>query len=663
MTPGGRRFRYSREGLAGPALRALTLILGLVLVPALPLPPLFADTIVLEGKLESTLHISKEMRWTVDRPLSRLTVELTMPANFSNRVLAQAVRNLQIDIVPKPAGIEDKRDNQGNVRKKITWYNLRTDPEVRLAFDARVEAGLAAMESGQAFPLKDLGPRERFYLKSTALVQSESREIKELCRELTQHATTEFQAVTAVFNYIADNIRYVYNPPKYDALSTLRDGSGNCTNAAHLSAAILRAAGIPARVVGGTTLDKQLKVPMDGIRSLVQTMGKGGHAWIEVYFPDLGWLSYDPKQSKQFTSTRHVKECHGLDSTDIAESWIGVPYAPAYSTVIDARFIEDNVKVHPVSMQEMPKSHVMSNELKVAFLAANNSEAPAPAVPVADKIPAPPSVQARPEEGPPVSQAPPVAPERPSVGRIPPVAPPQEPAVSQAPPPAPQGPGGRPGAPAPIEPSKPMEPPASVEPPAPAEPPAPQKRPEAKEPASLPREVVLGNIEFPALVATYTISGNKGSGLLDAETAEYVTSTYVYAQAFALDEPMAVRDVSLAMHKFGGDGTLYMDLVADDGGKPALRGARSLPVFLDTFEKKPGYSWLTFPFPKGSPETVLRKGKYWIVLRHSGEAVMTWFFIPGKSYSGPEDTRSTSKGYLWEDILAYDFVFRVKGIR
>jgi hypothetical protein len=117
------------------------------------------------------------------------------------------------------------------------------------------------------------------------------------------------------------------------------------------------------------------------------------------------------------------------------------------------------------------------------------------------------------------------------------------------------------------------------------------------------------------------------------------------------------------MHKFGGDGTLYMDLVADDGDKPALRGCRSLPVFLDTFEKKPGYSWLTFTFPEGSPEAMLQKGKHWIVLRHSGEAVMTWFFTPGKSYSGPEDTRSTSKGYLWEDILAYDFVFRVKGVR
>ena len=376
---------------------------------------------------------------------------------------------------------------------------------------------------------------------------------------------------------MADNIRYVYNPSRYDALSTLRAGSGNCTNAAHLSAALLRAAGIPARVVGGTTLDKQLKVPMDGVRSLVQTMGKGGHAWIEVYFPDLGWLSYDPKQSKQFTSTRHVKESHGLDSTDIAENWTGTSYAPAYSGAIDAHFIEDDVKVRPVFMQDMPKSHVMSNNFKAAVVV---SEA--------------------------VTE--PVSP---------------RPAVEKPPPP--------------VKPSLPGP--------------------------TAPGEVLLGNIEFPSLVATYSISGDTGSRLLDAETAEYVTSTYVYAQAFTMDKPATIHEVSLAMHKFGGDGTLYMDLVGDDSGKPALRGCRSLPVFLDTFQKKPGYSWLTFTFPEGSPETMLRKGKYWIVLRHSGEAVMTWFFTPGKSYSGPEDTRSTSRGYLWEDILAYDFVFRVKGVR
>jgi hypothetical protein len=42
---------------------------------------------------------------------------------------------------------------------------------------------------------------------------------------------------------------------------------------------------------------------------------------------------------------------------------------------------------------------------------------------------------------------------------------------------------------------------------------------------------------------------------------------------------------------------------------------------------------------------------------------MTWFYTPGKPYGESEDTRSTLKGYLWEDILNYDFVFKVTGQR
>ena len=347
----------------GPRFASLLGAFATVALLACP-PAVYGDTIILEGRLESELRISKEMRWTVDRPLSELTVELAVPQSFSNRVLSQQVHNLHIDVTPEPASVVEDRDSLGNLRRKVTWRNLRTDPQVKITFDARVEAGLSKMESTSPFPLKDIGVPERRYLKATPLVQVENPEIQALARRLMAGATTELQAVTAVINYIADNIRYVYNPVRYDALSTLRDGSGNCTNSAHLSAALLRASGIPARIVGGTTLDKRLKVPMDGVRSLVQTMGKGGHAWIEVYFPDLGWLSYDPKQSKQFTSTRHVKESHGTDTSDIAESWIGSPYAPAYSSVIDARFLQDSVKVRSVLMQDTPKSHVMSNDFK-----------------------------------------------------------------------------------------------------------------------------------------------------------------------------------------------------------------------------------------------------------------------------------------------------------
>jgi len=51
------------------------------------------------------------------------------------------------------------------------------------------------------------------------------------------------------------------------------------------------------------------------------------------------------------------------------------------------------------------------------------------------------------------------------------------------------------------------------------------------------------------------------------------------------------------------------------------------------------------------------------VLRHSGDVIMNWFYIPGNPYGDADDTRSTIKGFKWEDILNYDFVFKVKAKR
>jgi hypothetical protein len=113
------------------------------------------------------------------------------------------------------------------------------------------------------------------------------------------------------------------------------------------------------------------------------------------------------------------------------------------------------------------------------------------------------------------------------------------------------------------------------------------------------------------------------------------------------------------MKKFGGDGMVYLDIVADDKGKPGLAGVRSTLVSLEQIRKTPGYGWVDFPIPADIPP--LQAGKYWIVLRHSGEVIMNWFYTPGKRYGGPDDTRSTARGWQWEDLLTYDFVFKVKG--
>ncbi len=573
-------------------------------------PSARADTILLEGRLDSRIRFSREMRWTVDRRLSELTVWLAMPATFSNRAVSQKIEGLRIEADPRPAAMEDETDETGNRHKKITWRNLGQDARIRIVFEAAVRASLAAMKSREPLPLRNMGREERRYLRATEQVQSDRPEFMALSKKLTGKATTEYEAVTAILDYVADEIRYTYNPPHTDALTTLTTKTGNCTNIAHISMALLRAAGIPARMVGGTTLNKQWRIPIDHEKYLVKTMGQGGHAWIEVYFPDLGWLSYDPKQSKQFTSTRHVKDTHGLDYKDVVDTWTGSPYAPAYTEAIEAHFVDDSVDVKLMGSQNSPRSYLASN--RMLFQAAT-------VVAEARPVPIPPREPAAPTAKPPLL---PAVPEPPVTVEEPPTVP--EPPVLAMPTP----------------------------------PPVPARPQLAKG-----RDVAFGNMDFPALVDTYRIVGNTGMMLLDTETAEYVTSEYVYAQAFSVDQHVALKDISLAMHKFGGDGTLYVDLVSDDGGKPALRGWRSLPIFLDRLARKPGYHWVTFVFAGGPDAINLEKGKYWIVVRHSGEAVMTWFFIPGKPYGGPDDTRSTLKGHRWEDILSYDFVFRVRGSR
>ncbi|MFA4828877.1 MAG: transglutaminase domain-containing protein, partial [Thermodesulfovibrionales bacterium] len=111
-----------------------------------------------------------------------------------------------------------------------------------------------------------------------------------------------------------------------------------------------------------------------------------------------------------------------------------------------------------------------------------------------------------------------------------------------------------------------------------------------------------------------------------------------------------------------GDGTLYIDVVKDENGKPGLSGERSLLVSLSSIKFRPGYYWIDFAFAKEKePSPVLTPGKYWIIMRHSGEAIVNWFYIPGNPYGDSDDTRSTLKGYKWEDLLNYDFVFKVRG--
>ena len=555
-------------------------------------------TLVVEGKLDGTVTVHKDLVFSSEKTLTSFTYRFPLPVDENGVGNSQSVSAFQSKFEPQPATTKDQIDSFGNHFRTVTWDNLTADARVSITYTAALHSELSHRQRSSApFPGGEVPEELRVYLRESSLVQSNAPEIRKLGMRITAGQKTRYGAVNAILNHVADAITYQYSPPRYDALYGLETGKGNCQNYAHLALALLRASGIPARLVVGITLNDKWRVPLNKSGStLLQGMGKGRHAWIEVHFPDIGWLACDPQQSRFFTSTRHVKCGHGLDANDVREYWQGTPINPTVVDSLNARYIHDRVDLSLNSTNDRPNRQYMVSVKTVAVPPAK----PAP-------VPLPP-----PKEPVPVPQLP------------------------------------KPVLPVPLPIPKPA--PKHLLPvPKPA--PKPLPKPE--------QSVELGNMEFPTLVEFYQVRENIVTLNFERETSEYATSRSVFAQAFTLDHPLQVSMISLAMKKFGGDGMVYLDLVTDDDNKPSLTGIRSRLVSLERIGKTPGYGWVDFMLPADTPP--LPPGKYWIVLRHSGEAIMNWFYTPGKSYGGPDDTRSTAQGWQWNDVLPYDFVFRVRG--
>jgi hypothetical protein len=146
------------------------------------------------------------------------------------------------------------------------------------------------------------------------------------------------------------------------------------------------------------------------------------------------------------------------------------------------------------------------------------------------------------------------------------------------------------------------------------------------------------------------------------ETAEYVTSKLIqYAQVFELRKPVKLKKVGLALHKFGGDGQLWVELLKDNEGKPGAPISTSDFIDLNQLSMKPGYRWEDFDFSRDNP--VLLPGYYWIALGFTGSPVVNWFYTYGKPVGPVEGTRY--KGVYqdgWSGALGYEFNYRVVGL-
>jgi hypothetical protein len=547
--------------------------------------PCLAENYLINGGQESQINYQMIQKVVPAAGTQKLILSYVEPATFASPTFNQKIATFNLNFSSAPSSREENFDKRGNKIIKVVWNKPSTGITATLSLSALNQTKLQQLQTRAPFPLTGLSTDVQAYLAATEQVPAKNPQILSKAKQITTSSKTEFDAVQQVLSWVVDHMQYVLTPESYAAMYSFQSGKGNCQNYSHLSAALMRAVGIPARIVNGITLKEAYDVKTgNGVFTL--RMAQGRHSWIEVYFPDLGWVPLDPQQTELFVSNRFIRVETGLDNEETCNDGL-IRWTqsgrnggqPQFEEVIEAAFVSDLVNLSADKQTYGPKKLLFCPPVEASF----TKVALAPQPPPPKKI-------------------------------------------------------------TPIELSQ----------------------------LQYDKPEMIGNLEFPQNIDFLSTRGpaqEAEGGQMEmrknflVETAEYVTTQgNQYAQTFILKKPMKMGKVGLALHKFGGDGQLWLEILKDDGsGKPGDLIATSEIMPVSAIKFAPGYSWIDFDYSKEMP--TLSPGRYWIALGFTGSPIINWFFSYGKPV-GPEDgTRyKTMFDETWSRSLAYEFNYRVVGM-
>ena len=118
--------------------------------------------------------------------------------------------------------------------------------------------------------------------------------ITQLASDITTRGKSTIDKASLVEGYLKKNYKYTLNltwEPGPQPVSTFlfESKSGHCEYFASSMALLLRAAGIPTRLINGYLMGEYNPVGQDYI-----IRESDAHSWIEVYVPGQGWIEFDP---------------------------------------------------------------------------------------------------------------------------------------------------------------------------------------------------------------------------------------------------------------------------------------------------------------------------------------------------------------------------------
>jgi transglutaminase-like putative cysteine protease len=216
------------------------------------------------------------------------------------QILSLAETNLPVPAVPRAVDVDNSWTYVSGLDEVVTEGNGTQNLQYSTVadfgyFDA------ASMQAMQPTPADDEAAGVgSAYTNIAPAIDAES--ISALAAEITVDATSRYDQALAIQTYLRNPKEFTYDttvPPQgADTVSTfLEEKKGYCVQFATTMVVMMRSLGVPARLaVGflpGTRRD-------DGA---YEVRGGDAHAWPEIFFPEVGWVRFEPTPSAQTGAT------------------------------------------------------------------------------------------------------------------------------------------------------------------------------------------------------------------------------------------------------------------------------------------------------------------------------------------------------------------------
>ncbi|MBM7632110.1 DUF4129 domain-containing transglutaminase family protein [Geomicrobium sediminis] len=177
-----------------------------------------------------------------------------------------------------------------------------------------------SIERMQEVPFQegDAGDPEGIELRYLQTPEELPERVTELAAEITSEETDRYRAVRAVEDHLRNEYEYetedVPIPEEgqdYVDQFLFESQYGYCDNFSTAMVVMLRSQDIPARWVKGFTPGEEVE---DGT---YQITNANAHSWVEVYFPEVGWVPFEPTPGFNNEANHAYTDLDLSDSPDL----------------------------------------------------------------------------------------------------------------------------------------------------------------------------------------------------------------------------------------------------------------------------------------------------------------------------------------------------------